>query len=152
MGRGTTWYLQTGSATIHIPNCNWARFSVPGPYPTSSSSTNQCGCSWSSKLHPVSCSPSGPMAPNGKCRRYPDAATFRITREYVLQGAASGLNQSRQPHTFGNHPAPLWWSWYHLTHGHRGEWAENEKIIFAPRPNGGTIWTDWRRSGVCRSR
>ena len=152
IGREAAWSPRAGNATSHLPNFNWVIFSAPGPPPTSSSSANQYGCRWNSKVHPASCSPSGPMAPNGKCRRYPEAATFRITVGEVLQGAMPGLHKLCQPHTCVTHPAPLWWSWDHLTYGHRGEWAENEVRMVAPRPNGGPFWTNWRRSGFQRSR
>ena len=79
IGKGATWSPWYGNETIHIPQCNWTIFSAPGPSPISSSSANRCGCSWNSKVHPASCSPSGPMASNGKCGRYPEAATFSIT-------------------------------------------------------------------------
>ena len=105
--RGTAWSPWDGNATSHLTNCNWARFSVPGPPPTSSSSANQYGCSWHYKVHPVSCSPSGPMAPNGKYRRYPEAETFSITGIEVLQGENPGLHKLCQPHTCGTRPAPL---------------------------------------------
>ena len=134
IGRGAAWSPWAGNATIHIPRCNWAIFSAPSPPPTSSSSANQYGFSWNSKAHPASCSPSGPMAPNGKCGRYPEAATFSITWGEVLQGATPGLHKLWQLHTCGTCPAPLWWSWNHLTHVHRGEWAENESRMVAPRP------------------
>ena len=91
IGRGAAWYPWDGNATSHIPHCNWARFSAPGPPPTSISNANQYRCIWNSKVHPASCSLSGPMAPNGKCGRYPEAATFRITGGKVLQGATPTL-------------------------------------------------------------
>ena len=123
--RGTAWYPRDCNATSHITHCNWARFSAHGPPPTSSSSANHYGCSLNSKVHPASCSPSGPMAPNGKSRRYPEAETFSITGVEGLQGATPDLHKLCQPHTCGTHPEPLRWSWDHLTHVHRGEWAEN---------------------------
>ena len=140
--RGAAWSPWGGNVTSHIPNYNWERFSAPGPSLTIRSSANQCSCSWSYKLHTASCGPSGPMAPNGKCGGYPEAATFRITGGEVLQGAAPGLHQLCQAYTFGNHPAPVLWSWGHLTHGYRGKRLENEKIMVNPRPNGGPIWTN----------
>ena len=47
------------------------------------------------------------MAPNGKCGRYPEAATFKNTGGEVIQGAAPCLHQLCQPHTLGTNPAPL---------------------------------------------
>ena len=47
------------------------------------------------------------MAPNGKCGRYPEAATFRITGGEVLQVATPGLQKVFQPHNCGTHPEPL---------------------------------------------
>ena len=137
IGRGSTWSPWAGNATIHLPKCNWEIFSAPGPPPTSSSSANQYGYSWNSKVHPASCSPIGPKEPNGKCVIYPEAANFRITGGELLQGATPGLHKLCQPHTWVTHPEPLWWSWDHITHGHRGEWAENEAIMVASRPNRG---------------
>ena len=152
IGRETAWSPRAGNSTRHIPHCNWSRFSAPGPSPISSSSAKQCGCSWNFKVHLASCSTSGPMALNGKCGRYPEAVTFRITGGEVLQGVTSGLHKLCQLHNYGTHPAPLWWSWNHLTHGHKEEWAENESRMVAPRPNGGPFWSNWRRSGVGRIR
>ena len=140
IGRGTAWSTWDGNATSLIPECNWARFLAPGASPTSSSSANQYGCRWNSKVHPASCIPSGPMAPNGKYGRYPEAEMFRITGEEVLQGATPGLHKLFQPHTCRTHPSPLWWSCDHLTHGYRGEWEKNEARMVAPIPNGGPFW------------
>ena len=100
IGRGAAWSPWSVNATSHILNCNWEIFSAPRPYPTSISSANKCYWSWSSKMHPASCSLSGLMAPNGKCGRYPEAAAFRIIGEELIQGSAPGLHQLRKPHTF----------------------------------------------------
>ena len=138
-GEGTLWSPRSGNATGHIPNCNWEGFSGPWQSPTSSSSTKKFRCSWSSKVHRESCGPSGSMATNGKCGRYSEAAIFRITGGRWIQGAATVLHQLRQPHTFGNHPVPIWLSWDHITHVQRGELTEGKKRLVAPRPNGWPI-------------
>ena len=91
IGRGAAWSPWAGNVTNHIPHCNCAIFSAPGPPPTSSSSANQYICNLNSKVHLSSCSPSGPMAPHGKCGRNPEKATFRITGGEVLQGATPCL-------------------------------------------------------------
>ena len=151
IGRRTAWYPCSSNTTIHITNHNWEIISTPGPLSTSSSSVSQCGCRWISKVYSALCVPSGPMAPNGKYGRHPEATTPRVSRQEVLQGSSQGIHQLCQPHTRRTHPDPIQLSWYHLTHGHRGEWAEYETIMVSHRPNGGSIQTNWGRSGVFRS-
>ena len=47
------------------------------------------------------------MDPNGKCRRYPEAATFRITGGELIQGEAPGPNKLFQINTCGTHTSPI---------------------------------------------
>ena len=136
VGQSTEWSPWDGNATIQISNPKWARVLMPRPSSTSSSSARQCGCSWSSKVHSASWGPSVPMAPNGKCWRYPEEKTPRVTRGEVLQGVAPGIHQLFQTHTRRTHQSHIWWSLDHLTHGHRVEWAEDETRMVSPRPSG----------------
>ena len=90
------------------------------------------------------------MAPNGKCGRHPKAKSPRVSRGEVIKESAPCIHEFCQPHTHRNHPAPIQWSFYHLTHGNIGYWAEDETRMVSLIPNDGSIQPIWGPSGVCR--
>ena len=148
--RRTAWYPQDGNAARHIPNSHRARILTYGMSSTIRSSLDQFICSRSPKVYPTSCSPSRPVAPNGEYGRHPEASTPGVTKN-ILHGSAPSVYTLRQLHTGRAHPAPVWWLWDNLNHVNWRNLTEYEAIMVSPRPNGRSIWKNWRRVGICGS-